>query len=372
MTEHPDATKLKTPIFNATFLEAASGKQPDHTPIWFMRQAGRSLPEYRRIRGVGSILEVIKDPSLVAEITLQPVKRYNVDAAVLYSDIMVPLLGSGLQVDIVPGKGPQIDSTFKGANDLELIKPDEIKNSTTYVTQAIELLKSRLEIPLIGFAGAPFTVASYMIEGGPSKTYAKTKAFMLDNETLWHRLMDSLVEVAFEFLSLQIEAGVDAVQIFDSWVGSLSPRHYRKYVKPHSAALFGELSKFPQPRVHFGVGTGELLIDMVDMDLEVIGIDWRTSLDDARSRIKKKVSFQGNLDPAVLQASSKTVLIEALQVLQSSRPCDGFIFNLGHGVPPGADPKTLELLVEFVHRYGHLIRSGEIEPSLDLVLEFLK
>ncbi len=372
MTEHQDATRPQKQISNSSFLEAAWGKQPRHTPIWFMRQAGRSLPEYRRIRGIGSILQVIKDPYLVAEITLQPVKRYNVDAAVLYSDIMVPLLGSGVQVDIVPGKGPQINSPFRVKRDLDNLRPSEIRDSITYVSEAVKVLKTELKVPLIGFAGAPFTVASYLIEGGPSKTYAKTKALMFENESLWHQLMERLVEVAYEFLSLQIAAGVDVVQIFDSWVGALSPSHYRRYVKPHSASLLERLSRFALPRIHFGVGTGELLADMTDMDLEVVGVDWRTPLSEAKARVHRNIPFQGNLDPAVLESSAKTVLSEAAQVLYSSKVCEGYIFNLGHGVPPEANPEYLSLLVEFVHANGHLIRSGEIKPSLELVEEYLK
>ncbi len=372
MTERPETTQPQKQIANSSFLDAVLGKQPKHTPIWFMRQAGRSLPEYRRIRGIGSILEVIKDPYLVSEITLQPIKRYKVDAAVLYSDIMVPLVGAGVQVDIVPGKGPQIESPVRAEHDLDNLRPFEIKDSITYVSQAVKVLKSQLEVPLIGFAGAPFTVASYLVEGGPSKTYAKTKALMLENESLWHQLMERLVDVAYEFLALQIEAGVDVVQVFDSWVGSLSPYHYRRYVKPYSVALFGKLSRFTRPRIHFGVGTGELLVDMADMDLEVVGVDWRTPLSEARARVKRDVSFQGNLDPAVLESSAKTVLTEATQVLYSSKDCEGYIFNLGHGVPPEANPEYLELLVDFVHINGHLIRSGKIIPSLDLVEDYLK
>ncbi|SHE66597.1 uroporphyrinogen decarboxylase [Ferrithrix thermotolerans DSM 19514] len=371
MTEHPLTTHTQKPLIDPSILRAAKRERPERTPVWFMRQAGRSLPEYREIRGIGSILDVIKDAKLVAEITMQPVRRYGVDAAVLYSDIMVPLLGAGVSVDIVQGKGPQISNPMRTTKDLDLLRPTEIRDAVHYVKDAIEILKSSLEVPLIGFAGAPFTVASYLIEGGPSKSYSKTKALMLEDERMWHGLMERLVEVAFEFLRLQIDAGVDLIQVFDSWVGSLSQRHYLKYVKPYTRELFNALSTYPVPKIHFGVGTGELLADMADMNIDVLGVDWRTSLRDAKQRSRRPLAMQGNLDPAVLEASPKTVLSECIEVIKSSRSCDGYIFNLGHGVPPHIDPAQLERIVRFVHEFGDKIRYEDLDPSVETIWEYL-
>ena len=340
-------------LHDSPFLKACRCEQPDHVPVWFMRQAGRSLPEYRAIRGEGSILDAIKKPDLSTEITLQPVRRYGVDAAILYSDIVVPVHAVGFGIDIKPGVGPVADQPFESAQDLERLRPLDPAEDVPYVQETIKNLVAELDIPLIGFAGAPFTVASYLIEGGPSRTYHKTKALMAGDPALWALLMERLTEIALASLMAQIGAGVSAVQVFDSWAGALSPAQYERYVMPWAQHLFDELAAFDIPLIHFGVTSGELLGLMSDAGADVVGVDWRVPLDAARERVGEHKALQGNLDPAILGAPWPAVEAEVLDVLRRNNGHPGHIFNLGHGVTPDVDPEVLERVVETVHNYRH-------------------
>ncbi len=333
----------------SAFLEACRGRRPNHRPVWFMRQAGRSLPEYRAIRGAGSILQAVKDPALSTEITLQPVRRYQTDAAILYSDIMVPIAGVGFGVDIKPGVGPVVEHPFCSAADLDRVQPLDPDTHVPYVQETVKLLVKELPVPLIGFAGAPFTVASYLIEGGPSRTYTKTKALMLGNPELFAALLGRLVDHAVISLRAQVAAGARAVQLFDSWAGALHPAHYERFVLPHSRAVFAGVADLGVPRIHFGVSTGELLGLMASAGVEVVGVDWRVALDAARARVPAGVALQGNLDPATVLAGWDAVRDEAADVLRRNGDNIGHVFNLGHGVLPESDPEILRRLADFVH-----------------------
>ena len=317
-----------------------------------MRQAGRSLPEYRAARGEGSILEAIRRPELAAELTLQPVRRYGVDAAILFSDIVVPVASVGFGVDVEPGRGPVVSQPFRSADDLKRLRPFDAEADTPYVIETVRILARELpaDVPLIGFAGAPFTVASYLIEGGPSRTYAATKVLMRSYPDLWRRLLDVLADYAAESLRCQVAAGARAVQLFDSWAGALSADEYQRYVQPASAKVLGALADAGVPRIHFGVGTGEILGPMCAAGADVIGVDWRVPLDEARRRAGREVAVQGNLDPVLCLAPWEVVRAEALRILDRGAGM-GHIFNLGHGVLPETDPAVLERLVELVHGY---------------------
>ena len=337
----------------SAFLDACRGVAgPRHVPVWFMRQAGRSLPEYRAIRGIGSILDAIKQPDLATEITLQPVRRYGVDAAIVYSDIVVPVHAIGFGVDVAPGIGPVVENPFAARGDLDRLRPLDAHADVPYVIKTVQNLVRELPVPLIGFAGAPFTVASYLIEGKPSRTYAKTKALMHGDPALWFDLMDRLADLAIGFLDAQIEAGAAAVQLFDSWAGALHPADYERFVMPASARVLNHARAAGVPTIHFGVQTGELLTLMRDAGADVVGVDWRTHLDDARRRLGDAVTLQGNLDPAILSAPWPVVADEVSDILARNDGNPRHIFNLGHGVPPETDPSILERVVELVHREG--------------------
>ena len=336
------------------FLRACRGLPGDRVPVWFMRQAGRSLPEYRAVRGEGSILDAIADAELSAEITLQPVRRYGVDAAILYSDIVVPAAAIGLGVDVVPGVGPVVDPPIRSAADLDRLRPLEPDEDTPYVLETVRILARELphEVPLIGFAGAPFTVASYLIEGRPSRTYGHTKAMMHGEPALWERLMDALADMALASLRSQVRAGARAVQLFDSWAGALSPPDYERFVLPWSRRVLEGVADLGVPRIHFGVGTGELLGLMASAGVEVQGVDWRVPLDVARTRVPDGVALQGNLDPALCLARWDVVAEGVRDVLARNAGHPGHVFNLGHGVLPEIDPAILEQVVELVHAEG--------------------
>jgi len=314
-----------------------------------MRQAGRSLPEYRELRGTGSILDAIHTPDLATEITLQPIRRHGVDAAVLFSDIVVPIQAVGFGVDVVPGTGPVVEEPFAGAADLDRLRPLEAEVDIPYVLETVRNLVTELDVPLIGFAGAPFTVASYLIEGRPSRTYAKTKAMMLGEPELWHDLIDRLADLALAFIRAQVEAGATAVQLFDSWAGALTPEQYAAHVLPASRKVFAGLADLGVPRVHFGVGTGELLGLFAEAGADVVGVDWRVPIDAGWERIGRDKGVQGNLDPAVCLAPWPAVEREVLSVLDRIDGRPGHIFNLGHGVLPETDPTVLTRIVELVH-----------------------
>jgi uroporphyrinogen decarboxylase len=315
-----------------------------------MRQAGRSLPEYRALREGLSMLETCQRPELIVEITLQPVRRYGVDAAIFYSDIMVPLKAIGVDLDIVPNVGPVIASPIKTLADVERLRPLSASD-VPYVTSAVRDLVTVLgKTPLIGFAGAPFTLASYLVEGGPSKDHALTKALMHTSPALWHALLERLAAISASFLRVQIEAGASAVQLFDSWSGTLSPGDYQEFVAPHSQAVFAALADLDVPRIHFGVGTGELLGLMASTGPDVMGVDWRVPLHEASRRVGGR-PVQGNLDPAILMAPWPVVEEQARLVLASGRRASSHIFNLGHGVPPQTDPDQLARLTDYVHNW---------------------
>jgi len=327
-----------------------------YTPVWFMRQAGRSLPEYRQLRGDGDILKAIAKPELAAELTLQPVRRYGVDAAILFSDIVVPLAAIGVGVEVVPGTGPVIDPPFRDDADLRRLRPLEPEGDIAHVLEAIRLIVRESRIPLIGFAGAPFTLASYLVEGGPSRTFARTKALMHSEPALWHRLLDRLAEIALTSLRAQVGAGASAIQLFDSWAGSLSPADYEEFVLPASRKVLQGTADLDVPRIHFGVGTGELLTLMAEAGADVVGVDWRVPLHLARSRIGPERAVQGNLDPAICLAPVEVVVQEATRVLEEAGGEQGHVFNLGHGVLPDTDPGVLARVVETVHEWRPEVR----------------
>jgi uroporphyrinogen decarboxylase len=330
-------------------MQAARRQPTPYTPVWFMRQAGRSLPEYREVRAGIGMLESCMRPDLVTEITLQPVRRHGVDAAILFSDIVLPLKAAGIDVDIKPGVGPVVAEPVRSAAAVHAIGPlarDDIR----YVEQAVRQLVGELgPTPLIGFAGAPFTLASYLVEGGPSRDHAHAKALMYSDPALWAELLGRLAGITLTFLRVQVEAGAAAVQLFDSWAGALSAADYRRYVLPHSAAVLGGLADLGVPRIHFGVGTGELLGPMGEAGAEVVGVDWRVPLDEAIRRVGPDRAVQGNLDPALLLADWPVVEREVRRVLVEGRSAPGHIFNLGHGVLPETDPDVLTRVVELVH-----------------------
>lgn len=317
-----------------------------------MRQAGRSLPEYRAIREHASILDAIKDPALACEITLQPVRRYGVDAAIVFSDIVTPAAAIGVGVEIVPGRGPVIAEPFRSTDDLTRLRPLEPEVDTPYVIEAIRLLKRELEVPLIGFAGAPFTVASYLIEGGPSRTFTHTKALMHTDESTWFALMDRLADMAIASLTSQVSAGADAIQLFDSWAGSLSRRDYSYFVQPSTAKVLEAIGTTGCTRIHFGVGTGELLDLMAAAGADVVGVDWRTTLTDASARVGRYHALQGNLDPALVVAGYEPARRETERILTEGARLGGHIFNLGHGVLPETDPDVLTRLVDYIHGWS--------------------
>jgi uroporphyrinogen decarboxylase len=295
------------------------------------------------------MLESCRRPDLVCEITLQPVRRHGVDAAILFSDIVVPLVAAGVGVDIVGGSGPVVAAPIRGRDDLERLPPLD-PGQVSFVDEAVRLLVKELgETPLIGFAGAPFTLASYLIEGGPSRHHEKTKALMYGDPELWHALCARLAGITSTFLKVQVRAGVSAVQLFDSWAGALSDADYRTYVLPHSKRIFADLPGTPS--IHFGVGTAQLLTAMADAGPDVVGVDWRTPLDTAAGLVKGR-PVQGNLDPCVLFAPWEVIDREVRRVVREGRAAPGHIFNLGHGVMPETDPDVLTRVVELVHSMG--------------------
>ncbi|MEV4760337.1 uroporphyrinogen decarboxylase [Micromonospora sp. NPDC049559] len=334
---------------DSPFVRACRRQPVPYTPVWFMRQAGRSLPEYREVRAGVPMLESCRRPELVREITLQPVRRHDVDAAILYSDIVVPLAAAGVDLDIVPGTGPVVAEPVGTLDDVARIGPLDPAD-VSYVDEAVRLLVGELgATPLIGFAGAPFTLASYLVEGGPSRTHARTKALMYGAPEVWHALCARLAEITLTFLRVQVAAGVSAVQLFDSWAGALSEADYRRYAMPHSAAVLGGLADAGVPRIHFGVGTAELLPAMGEAGADVVGVDWRTPLDVASGRIGPHRAVQGNLDPCVLFAPWPVIEAEVRRVLAEGAATPGHVFNLGHGVLPETDPEVLTRVVELIH-----------------------
>jgi uroporphyrinogen decarboxylase len=335
-------------LADSAFLKAARGERPAHTPVWYMRQAGRSLPEYLKTReGIG-MLESCMNAELITEITLQPVRRYGVDAAIFFSDIVLPLKAVGFDVDIKPGVGPVVAHPVRTLADVAAI-PDLTPEHVPFITAAVRALTAALGgTPLIGFAGAPFTVASYLVEGGPSKEYAKTKALMFGAPDVWAALMSKVAGISAAFLEVQVAAGASAVQLFDSWAGAVTPDDYRAFVLPYSAQVLARITAVPT--IHFGVNSAMLLDQMGEAGADVVGVDWRTPLSWAIPRVGDRV-VQGNLDPTLVFAPTEVMTARAAAVIEAGRAARGHIFNLGHGVIPSTDPDQLTRLTEFVQSY---------------------
>ncbi|MGM7700177.1 uroporphyrinogen decarboxylase [Pseudalkalibacillus sp. Hm43] len=339
-----------TKQFNDQFLRACRGEEVTHVPTWYMRQAGRSQPEYRKIKEKNSLFEITHQPELCAYVTRLPVEQYDVDAAILYKDIMTPLPAIGVDVEIKSGIGPVIDNPIRSRADVDRLGEIDPVQDVPYVLDTIKLLREQLSVPLISFSGAPFTLASYMIEGGPSKNYYKTKAFMYSEPEAWFQLMDKLADTVIRYAKAQINAGAQAFQIFDSWVGALNVADYQKYIKPVMERIFTELREENVPLIMHGVGASHLANDWNDLPLDVVGLDWRLPIREARARgIDKTV--QGNLEPALLLAPWDVIKERTKEILDQGTESSKFIFNLGHGVFPEVDPDTLKRLTAFVHEY---------------------
>lgn len=344
--------------FNDTYLRAARGEKTDHTPVWFMRQAGRSQPEYRKIKEKYSLEEITHQPELCAYVTKLPVDQYNVDAAILYKDIVTPLPAIGVDVEIKAGIGPVIDNPIRSMADIERLGEINPEQDVDFVLETIRMLtKDQLNVPLIGFSGAPFTLASYMIEGGPSKNYNKTKAMMVSEPAMWFALMDKLADTIVPYVKAQVKAGAKAVQIFDSWVGALNVEDYRIFIKPVMDRIFAELRTEGVPLTIFGVGASHLAKEWHELPVDVVGLDWRLPISEARSMGLTK-SLQGNFDPAYLMADWPVIEERAKKILDMGLQNDGYIFNLGHGVFPEVNPDTLKRLTSFVHEYSAAHKSN--------------
>jgi uroporphyrinogen decarboxylase len=343
---HPLLNGLTT---NSNLIRAYRGDRPERTPVWFMRQAGRSLPEYRELRVGNAMLDACLTPELASEITLQPVRRHKVDAAVFFSDIVIPVKLAGVEVEIVPGRGPVIENPIRTAADvaaLRPIDPEALQPIRDGVAATVAQLGST---PLIGFAGAPFTLASYLVEGGPSKDQQRARTMMFADPHSWAALLNWCADVTGEFLRAQIEAGASAAQLFDSWVGSLSEVNYVRRVAPHSRRALDHLRGLDVPKVHFGVGSGELLASMYAIGADVMGVDWRIPLDEAERRLGGGVPLQGNIDPALLAAPWSILEAHVRDVVERGKAAPAHVVNLGHGVPPDTDPDVLTRIVELVH-----------------------
>ena len=336
--------------FNDTFLKACRGEPTAYTPVWYMRQAGRYQPEYQKIREKYSFFEMSEIPEVCAEVTRLPVEQLGVDAAILFADIMTPLRPIGIDVDIVAHTGPVIANPIRTAGDVRRLRDLEPENDIPYVMEAVRILKEQLHVPLIGFAGAPFTLASYLIEGGPSKNYYRTKAFMYREPEAWNELMDKLQRLTVTYLSAQIRAGADAVQLFDSWIGVLGVEDFRTYIAPVMDRIFRQLRETGVPIIYFGLGTGHLLKEWNRLPIDVIGLDWRTSIGEAR-RMGIDKALQGNLDPVLLLAPWDMLRERAAAILDEGNRKPGYIFNVGHGLFPSVDVATVQRLTAFVHEY---------------------
>lgn len=341
-----------TKLTNDTLIKAARGEKTNHVPVWYMRQAGRSQPEYRALKEKYSLFEITHQPELCAYVTRLPVEQYNVDAAILYKDIMSPLPSIGVDVEIKSGIGPVINNPIRSASDVEKLGEIHPEEDVPYVLDTIKLLtQEQLTVPLIGFAGAPFTVSSYMIEGGPSKDYKKTKAFMYTEPKAWFMLMDKLAEMTITYVRAQIKAGASAIQIFDSWVGALNVEDYRTFIKPVMTKIFSELRKENVPLIMFGVGASHLALEWNDLPLDVVGLDWRLPIREARAKGVNK-AVQGNLDPTVLLAPWDVLEERVKSILDQGMELPGYIFNLGHGVFPQVNPDVLKRLTAFIHEFS--------------------
>ncbi|MCS7458743.1 uroporphyrinogen decarboxylase [Paenibacillus doosanensis] len=339
--------------YNDTFIRACKKQEVDTLPVWYMRQAGRYDPEYRKIKEKYSLLEICKQPELAAEVTMMPVKKLGVDAAILYSDIMNPVASIGIDFDIVKDVGPVIHNPVRTAADVAKLRPIQVEQDLSHIIKTIEILVAELQVPLITFAGAPFTIASYLIEGKPSKNYIRTKELMYGEPAVWFQLMDKLGDMVIAYLKAQFAAGAKAVQLFDSWIGALSPRDFEKYVLPTIERIFAELSDQEQPKIYFpGVSSGELLPLLHNVKADVIGLDWRVSIAEGRRRVGSAFAVQGNLDPYVLTAPMEVIQEQAKAIIDQGIQQPGYVFNLGHGLFPEASLDKLRELTDYVHTYS--------------------
>jgi len=348
--------------YNDTFIRACRKQPVDHVPVWYMRQAGRYDPDYRKIKEKYSLLDICKQPELAAEVTMMPVRKLGVDAAILYSDIMNPVASIGIDFDIVKNIGPVIHNPIRSAEDVRRLKPIDVEGDLPHILRTIEILAAELKVPLISFAGAPFTLASYLIEGKPSKSYIRTKELMYGEPAVWFELMEKLGDMVIAYLRSHIAAGAKAVQLFDSWVGALSPADFKTYVLPTIERIFAGLSDLTEPKIYFpGVSSGELLPALRNVKADVIGLDWRVSIEEGRRRTGGGFAVQGNLDPYVLTAPMELIESQARAIIDEGIKEPGYIFNLGHGLFPEASIDKLQRLTEFIHEYsgGMVGQAGE-------------
>ncbi|MFM9277902.1 uroporphyrinogen decarboxylase [Paenibacillus jiagnxiensis] len=339
--------------YNDNFIRACFREDVDHIPVWYMRQAGRYDPEYRKIKEKYSLLEICRQPELAAEVSMMPVRKLGVDAAILYSDIMNPVASLGVDFDIVKNVGPVIDQPIRTAADVERLKPIDVQKDLSHILETIRILDRQLEVPLITFAGAPFTIASYLIEGRPSKNYIYTKTLMYSEPQVWFRLMDKLGDMVITYLRAHVASGGKAFQLFDSWVGSLAPRDFEVFVLPTIKRIFHELSDLKVPKIYFpGVSSGELLPLLRTLEADVVGLDWRVSIPEGRRRLNDGFAVQGNLDPYVLTAPMDVIKQHAKEIIDAGVQEPGYIFNLGHGLFPEASLDKLRELTQYVHEYS--------------------
>jgi len=339
--------------YNDRLIRASFGQQVDRVPVWYMRQAGRYDPDYRKIKEKYSLLEICRQPELAAEVTLMPVRKLGVDAAILYSDIMNPVASIGIDFDIVKNIGPVIDNPIRSAADVDRLRPIDVEGDLSHILETIRILDKELDVPLITFAGAPFTIASYLIEGRPSKGYIRTKTLMYSEPEVWHRLMQKLGDMVITYVRAHIGSGGKAFQLFDSWVGALSPVDFKKYVLPTITRIFAELSDLNVPKIYFpGVASGELLPELLELQANVIGLDWRVSISEGRKRLGGKFAVQGNLDPYVLTAPMDVIKQQAKAIIDEGVKEPGYIFNLGHGLFPEASLDKLKELTAYIHEYS--------------------
>ncbi|OCT14917.1 uroporphyrinogen decarboxylase [Paenibacillus pectinilyticus] len=350
--------------YRDNFIKACRKEQVDTLPVWYMRQAGRYDPDYRKIKEKYTLLEICQQPELAAEVTMMPIKKLGVDAAILYSDIMNPVASLGVDFDIVKDIGPVIHTPVRTAQDVERLRPIDVEKDLSHILQTIRILDKELEVPLISFAGAPFTIASYLIEGKPSKSYIRTKQMMYSEPAVWFALMDKLGDMVITYLRAHIASGAKAVQVFDSWVGALSPADFDVYVRPTMMRIFQELSDLKEPKIYFpGVSSGELLPYLTTIQADVIGLDWRVPISVGRERLQNRYAVQGNLDPYILTAPMSVIEAQAKAIMDEGMKQPGFIFNLGHGLFPEASLEKLKELTTFVHSYSHSVLTQQAEKS---------
>lgn len=352
--------------YNDRLIRASFKQQVDRVPVWYMRQAGRYDPEYRKIKEKYSLLEICRRPELAAEVTLMPVRKLGVDAAILYSDIMNPVASLGIDFDIVKNIGPVIDNPIRSAADVDRLRPIDVEGDLSHILETIRILDKEMDVPLITFAGAPFTIASYLIEGRPSKGYIRTKTMMYSEPEVWHKLMQKLGDMVITYVRAHIANGGKAFQLFDSWVGALSPNDFKTYVLPTITRIFTELSDLNVPKIYFpGVASGELLPTLTDLQANVIGLDWRVSITEGRKRLGGKFAVQGNLDPYVLTAPMDLIKQQAKVIIDEGIKEPGYIFNLGHGLFPEASLEKLRELTAYIHEYSAEVLKTGVKVSND-------